>query len=544
MKKKIIILIFLILTVLFSSGIVYSQTTCWESTGEPDGYISSITVANNGDIWVGTLFRWDYNDNKTYLGTIYLSTDNGNTWVEKNNGITGKEGFSIHSITINPVNSYLFAVTMYSYPDFTLTYECFRSTDKGESWTKILDNQYFSLTLLVTPSGEMYMQTFGFTSDFHVYYSSDDGDTWIKKSNGLPENVRITSFAMGTDGALYAGLYGVGLYYTTNGGNEWLHLADISRFIRDITIVPDGSMFLSVDGLGVIKSTDKGVTWSQGRYGNVENIIYNPITTHLFVSGLETVVSRSSDLGASWHQLNNGLPDHYDRFRLAVNPKTGMMFVVVPSRNVGVYRSTPMINVDIAPESIDFGALQSGSYKDTVLYITNIGATDIVITDVNIIGDDSESFINTFNDAITIKRNETQKFSITFASNTGGTKIATMEIVTDIGNILISLNGNSIEQTISVNEPEEIPTTYSLMQNYPNPFNPTTIIQYSIPKDEFVKLTVYDITGKVVKELVSGHKVAGKYSVEFNASSYSSGIYYYRLEAGEYKNIKKMVLIK
>ena len=84
---------------------------------------------------------------------------------------------------------------------------------------------------------------------------------------------------------------------------------------------------------------------------------------------------------------------------------------------------------------------------------------------------------------------------------------------------------------------------YSL-GNYPNPFNPTTTIQYSIPKDEFVKLTVYDITGRVVKELVNGHKTAGKYSVEFNASSYSSGTYYYKIEAGEYKNIQKMVLIK
>jgi tetratricopeptide (TPR) repeat protein len=84
---------------------------------------------------------------------------------------------------------------------------------------------------------------------------------------------------------------------------------------------------------------------------------------------------------------------------------------------------------------------------------------------------------------------------------------------------------------------------YSL-GNYPNPFNPTTIIQFNIPKDEFVKLTVYDITGRVVKELVNGHKTAGKHSVEFNASSYASGTYYYKLEAGEYKNIQKMMLVK
>jgi flagellar hook assembly protein FlgD len=90
----------------------------------------------------------------------------------------------------------------------------------------------------------------------------------------------------------------------------------------------------------------------------------------------------------------------------------------------------------------------------------------------------------------------------------------------------------------------DLPAEYSLSQNYPNPFNPTTTIQYSIPEDEFVKLTVYDITGKVVKELVNGHKTAGKYSVEFNASSYSSGIYYYKIEAGQYNSTQKMLLIK
>jgi len=84
---------------------------------------------------------------------------------------------------------------------------------------------------------------------------------------------------------------------------------------------------------------------------------------------------------------------------------------------------------------------------------------------------------------------------------------------------------------------------YSL-SNYPNPFNPTTTLQFSIPKDEFVKLTVYDVTGRVVKELVSEYKTTGTYNVEFNASSYSSGTYYYKLEAGEYKNIQKMMLIK
>ena len=87
------------------------------------------------------------------------------------------------------------------------------------------------------------------------------------------------------------------------------------------------------------------------------------------------------------------------------------------------------------------------------------------------------------------------------------------------------------------------PIETKMFVNYPNPFNPTTIY-YAIQKDEFVKLTVYDITGRVVKELVNGHKNAGKHSVEFNASNYASGTYYYKLKAGEYKSIQKMMLVK
>jgi hypothetical protein len=134
-----------------------------------------------------------------------------------------------------------------------------------------------------------------------------------------------------------------------------------------------------------------------------------------------------------------------------------------------------------------------------------------------------------------------EKYDYTLFCRVGDIKYDTTFMLD--GNKTLDFTIGSVD-VIDVNEPEEIPTTYSLSQNYPNPFNPTTTIQYSIPKDEFVKLTVYDITGKVVKAVVSDYKSAGKYSVEFNASSYSSGTYYYKLEAGEYKNIQKMMLVK
>lgn len=90
----------------------------------------------------------------------------------------------------------------------------------------------------------------------------------------------------------------------------------------------------------------------------------------------------------------------------------------------------------------------------------------------------------------------------------------------------------------------EVPKAFKLEQNYPNPFNPVTQIKFAIPKQEFVNLKVYDITGKEIKTLVNDIKSAGYYIVDFNASDFTSGTYFYKLEAGEFTEVKKMILIK
>ena len=98
---------------------------------------------------------------------------------------------------------------------------------------------------------------------------------------------------------------------------------------------------------------------------------------------------------------------------------------------------------------------------------------------------------------------------------------------------------------ISGNNGNEL--SYSLEQNYPNPFNPVTVIRYTVPKDGLVKVRVYDALGKEVALLVNGIKQRGSYSIEFDGNDFkgiSSGIYYYKMEAGDFTDIKKMVLVK
>lgn len=89
-----------------------------------------------------------------------------------------------------------------------------------------------------------------------------------------------------------------------------------------------------------------------------------------------------------------------------------------------------------------------------------------------------------------------------------------------------------------------IPDKFKLDQNYPNPFNPLTTISYTVPKTSIVKLKVFDITGKEIHILVSEQKTAGSYNIIFDASELASGIYFYTLTAGEFKETKRMLLIK
>jgi hypothetical protein len=97
---------------------------------------------------------------------------------------------------------------------------------------------------------------------------------------------------------------------------------------------------------------------------------------------------------------------------------------------------------------------------------------------------------------------------------------------------------------VGVNTEDQMPTEYSLSQNYPNPFNPTTTIRFHIPNFSFVNLKVYDFLGSEVATLVNEEKPTGSYEIKFDASQLSSGIYFYKLQAGKYTETKKMILLK
>jgi hypothetical protein len=107
----------------------------------------------------------------------------------------------------------------------------------------------------------------------------------------------------------------------------------------------------------------------------------------------------------------------------------------------------------------------------------------------------------------------------------------------------IDFNGSSkyynVSEDIIVNVSQ-----FTLAQNYPNPFNPATKIKYSIPEDGIVKLKVFNTLGQQVYTLVNQQMKAGTYEVEFNASGFASGVYFYKLETGKLVSIKKLIVLK
>ncbi len=121
----------------------------------------------------------------------------------------------------------------------------------------------------------------------------------------------------------------------------------------------------------------------------------------------------------------------------------------------------------------------------------------------------------------------------------------------DAGTIWVGIDGankklyfDRFGAVTSVNTNNNIPEQYYLSQNYPNPFNPNTKIDFSVPKNSLVTIKIYDVVGKEVAVLVNRDFTIGSYTIDFNASTLTSGVYFYKITAGDYTDTKKLVLVK
>jgi hypothetical protein len=137
-------------------------------------------------------------------------------------------------------------------------------------------------------------------------------------------------------------------------------------------------------------------------------------------------------------------------------------------------------------------------------------------------------------------QNSTYNGNLNIGSNDPTRPSKTIKIKLNVGPVGIQSNSSLLG----------IPTSFELKQNYPNPFNPSTKISYALPKEGIVSLKIYDVLGKEVATLVNENKLAGYYEVDFNASAFASGIYFYKIEAGSpgeagnFAETRRMILVK
>jgi hypothetical protein len=139
------------------------------------------------------------------------------------------------------------------------------------------------------------------------------------------------------------------------------------------------------------------------------------------------------------------------------------------------------------------------------------------------------------------------------ALSIGTDQVMSMDVIKQGENVFgyaVTLNGRILRLVDSVsvigihNNNTEIPDDYSLQQNYPNPFNPSTNISFQLPENGLVNISIYDINGKLVEELINKSLSAGNHLIDWNAINYPSGIYFYRISAGNFTDVKKMILVK
>jgi len=355
-----------------------------------------------------------------------------------------------------------------------------------------------------------------------VYRSSNGGTNWIAVNNGLPA-IRVYAVVFSGE-YLLAGtlLGGAGIFRTTNNGANWTASNNGLTNLNVTTIAVFGNYLFAGTLSGNFRSTNNGDSWTT--IGSTGSAAYDFVMSgsNLFAGTYGSGVYRSTNNGTSWTAVNNGLPNLslYTLLASEGNLYAGLEYTGVGS----FYRSSNSgmnwisINSGI-PESrghslFSYGSnIIAGTYDSDIFISANQG------TDWTSI---SEGFSNA--SALTFFIYNNNLFAGTYGDGVWRRPLS--EIIS--------------VQNISTENPDQ----FDLKQNYPNPFNPVTYIEFSIPKQYNVKITVYDSQGKEVADLLNERLSAGSFRVDFDGTGFSSGIYFYKMETEDFVQTKSMVLLK
>ena len=414
------------------------------------------------------------------------------------------------------------------------------------------------------------------------------GQSWVPQVNPSP-GVMFSVYAYSSDVAWASGEYGKVLY-TSNGGATWFNrsnaIFDSSNVLSIHALDANSAICVCyINGGKVFKSTNQGLSWQTmySRQSTVFNDIQFVNSTTGFVFGNPTpadvryYIIKTTNAGATFDTTSVARPTAPNINAQIMSNATylmqpgvgGPVYIWFGTNNGKVFFSTntgtswqsgtpqsndPVLSITFVTTLNGYAGAQNpfvsnnsglgwsmqGTYPNTGKFFAfdNVSGQLFYSSGPSIYR--STNGGATFQLQYTNPSNEDfRDLSFVYTASDGPRSVINGWGVTGDG-ILARYTDPIGIITISTNVPEG----FSLEQNFPNPFNPVTSINFDIPKKGFVTLAVYDALGNLVKTIHNGELSAGSYKGDFDGTGYSSGVYFYRLQSGEFVQTKKMILTK
>jgi|GEM_PF-1315821 len=404
-----------------------------------------------------------------------------------------------------------------------------KTTNCGSTWTE-LNNGIFEnvgYALAINSDGNIFAGAIT-----GIYRSLDHGASWSLMRIGLSGEL-FMALAINSKNEIFAGAKD-GIFMSSNNGNTWVKLENKDSLNCSFLAIDSHDNILAVRNDALYRSINNGETWIKlnNDYFNSSNYILSLVinSAGYIIVGTTHGIFRSTDDGESWYQENLGLGNTYI-LSMIITPDD---IIYVGTYGGGIFKSNEQNAVPV--ELVSFNS----SVKQEKVILTWITATE------------------TNNKGFEIERNYSESWQrVAFVDGHGTTASKNnysytdnlSEFLTSVPQISyrlkqVDLDGSFKYSQIVTIEPGLLPRKYLLSQNFPNPFNPVTTIKYSIPEPSQINISIYDILGSKVMTLIDEQKPAGNYKIDFNASNLASGIYFYELRAGNFREIKKMTLLR
>jgi len=447
---------------------------------------------------------------------VFRSTDNGSNWIAVNSGLPDAV---VSQLAVCGTNIFV-GTSAYL---FSPSEPCgvFLSTNNGTTWTKV-GLPILTVNDLAVSGANLFAGTHR-----GVFLSTNDGGSWLESNNGLAGTDIVSLVVSGTK--VFAGVCNNGVFVTTNNGASWREL--LSAEVWSLAVI--GTNVFAGTTSGVLRSTNNGLSWGaqSAPFSSFSEVV--TIGSILFAGTNEGGVFLSTNDGKSWTAVNNGLTNT-GVLALAVSGTT----LFAGTAGGGVFRST---NNGTSWAAVNTGLPIDESDDSVDVTCFAVSGTNIFAA-TNTHGDWFEG------EGVFLSTDNGTHWS---AVNSGLSSPDVVSITNSGTNLFAGTTAPGVwcrplsEVITSVNPPtSELPREFLLRQNYPNPFNPSTTIRYELPHSSRVTLKVHNTLGQEVATLVNETKAAGMYTVEFDARSLASGVYFYKLQARDFISTKKMLVVK